>query len=880
MNFKKFRVNQSNIFPIANSSAGGQLFTEYNIRTRESVCTDPNVKYMIGPSYTHSMTDFQVSKQQDSEGTQISSTVLQISAGRAVINGYFIESLSPVLIDIAEYNTTRSSTDIMLKGNLSVGLKVYRSTEQAIAGSMLTENTNGVYEGIQVVILPTSDFITPGSTEASKTDYSVVTADIKLADFIYYNNNISNIVQNSYKVVAFDASRISGIDDILSDTYISKSGLNTQNHNYVYSSKSNSEGVKDTWCPADEALMIWDNNPELKPYSEDPNFIKEARFERTSDGKTVQLKMPHKQIDGLKDVDGNLLLFSPKSIQLPSADYISNLPGILTKDIITRIKNVKSTLDNLYQDGQGSQIAYIPTLNSIDELPKFGNNVNPGDYVIVGNDLTVNENSDSSIVSTMYMVVPGIVTSVNYLANPEGASLSVQLDEISSNIQPSTSVQADYNSYWNLSENKYRGTTFDYFLYKYVKEASSGGISQVNYIYTVSETGPMEYSGPIYLTRQIELATETTVGGFLNVPDSALDGGYVYLDDTGHLRLLDYALLRSGTAAYQLGQNWDSGEGLTYEAIQENLNDMVNQRIAFPDSVHEQWVKENAASGAQLDVINLYLRLQDDEDDSSGKSLIIRGIDSRFNTSVYLHILGEIKNPVNIYIIDCEKIRIDNSIPNNVSITTIRSNIYYDSNVISLITASECALWYIRYSTTDPEIYIDGMTVRSKTGPTSYSDMTYFNENEPNDIHYSYAVNSVSFLNDLTISNIELAVKNDFTSNIVPDSSVVIGGQIAIPQSSNLSYPANKVTHNIKVEGYFANGYPTSDNATKGYMMYDNSVTVYIKPPAQGTSAITGTIGAYVKSKFIPDVFGVDPTKIIPGWSSSEYHVISGGIVD
>ena len=62
--------------------------------------------------------------------------------------------------------------------------------------------------------------------------------------------------------------------------------------------------------------------------------------------------------------------------------------------------------------------------------------------------------------------------------------------------------------------------------------------------------------------------------------------------------------------------------------------------------------------------------------------------------------------------------------------------------------------------------------------------------------------------------------------------------------------------------------------------MYDNSVTVYIKPPAQGTSAISGTIGAYVKSRFVPDVFGVDPRKIIPGWSSSDYHIISGGIVD
>ena len=877
MNFKKFTVNQSNIFPIANSSAGGQLFTEYNITTRESVCTDPNVKYMIGPSYTHSMTDFQVSKQQDSEGTQISSTVLQISAGRAVVNGYFIESLSPVLIDIAEYNTNRSSTDTMLKGNLSVGLKVYRSTETAIAGSILTENTEGVYEGIQIVILPTSEFITPGSTEESKTDYSVVTADIKLADFVYYNNNISNIVQNPSKIVAFDASRISNIDDILSNTYISKSGLNTQNHNYIYSSKSNSGDVKDTWCPADEALMIWDSNSKLKAYKKYPEFPNEARFERTSDRQTVQLTIPHKQIDGLKDVNNDFLLFSPKSLQIPVADYANSLPGILTTDIIDVIKRIQRDISDQYTVGNGKQISYIQTLNSRSDLPSYRYYDSlVGDYVIVGNDLTLENASDTSSVSTMYVVLPQIVSSVIYVSEDYPLS-GVMIASIPLSYKPDTSHSNIYNSMFDFENNSYRGTPNDYFIVQYTENEKT-----FSYIYKVDQTvdGTSKYSDPIYLTRQIELADENTVGGFLNVPDTALDGGYVYLDDTGHLRLLDYALLRSGTAAYQLGQNWDSGEGLTYDAIQENLNDMVNQRIAFPDAVHEQWVKENAASGAQIDVINLYLRLQDDEDDPSGKSLIIRGIDSRFNTSVYLHILGEINNPVNIYIIDCEKIRIDNSIPNNVSITAIRSNIYYDSNVIALLNASECGLWYNRYSTTDPEIYIDGMTVRSTAGPTSYSDMTYFNENEPNDIHYSYAVNSVSFLNDLTISNIELAVKNDFTSNIVSDSSVIIGGQIAIPQSSNLSYPANKFTHNIKVEGYFVNGYPTSDDATKGYMMYDNSVTVYIKPPAQCTSVISGTIGAYIKSRFVPDVFGVDPTKVIPGWSSSDYHIISGGIVD
>ena len=44
MNFKRFSVGTTNIFPIANSTAGGQLLTEYNLRSRESVNTNQSVK--------------------------------------------------------------------------------------------------------------------------------------------------------------------------------------------------------------------------------------------------------------------------------------------------------------------------------------------------------------------------------------------------------------------------------------------------------------------------------------------------------------------------------------------------------------------------------------------------------------------------------------------------------------------------------------------------------------------------------------------------------------------------------------------------------------------------------------------------------------------
>ena len=55
MNISKFPVMSTNLFPATNSTAGGQLITEFNLKSRETVGTDPTVEYKIGPSYTHSI---------------------------------------------------------------------------------------------------------------------------------------------------------------------------------------------------------------------------------------------------------------------------------------------------------------------------------------------------------------------------------------------------------------------------------------------------------------------------------------------------------------------------------------------------------------------------------------------------------------------------------------------------------------------------------------------------------------------------------------------------------------------------------------------------------------------------------------------------------
>ena len=53
MNFTSFPVNTTNIFPCANTTKGGQLMTEFNLRSRESVGVDESIQYMSGLSYVH-----------------------------------------------------------------------------------------------------------------------------------------------------------------------------------------------------------------------------------------------------------------------------------------------------------------------------------------------------------------------------------------------------------------------------------------------------------------------------------------------------------------------------------------------------------------------------------------------------------------------------------------------------------------------------------------------------------------------------------------------------------------------------------------------------------------------------------------------------------
>ena len=132
MNFVKFPVESTTLYPVANSIAGGQLVTEYNQLSRETVANHSNIPYVCGPSYTHSLDDFRIS------GT--GSYVLYISGGTAIVHGHFVNlantSSQAIAIDLSTTN---------LSGNLTVGLRAMYSNEGTIAATLRTENHEDFY---------------------------------------------------------------------------------------------------------------------------------------------------------------------------------------------------------------------------------------------------------------------------------------------------------------------------------------------------------------------------------------------------------------------------------------------------------------------------------------------------------------------------------------------------------------------------------------------------------------------------------------------------------------------------------------------------------------------------------------------------------------
>ena len=358
MYFIEFPVSATNIFPLSNSHTGAELVTEFNLRSRETVATDPSVKYAIGPSYTHSMDDFSISSS--AEGANINSTSIQINPGRALVNGHYVELLEPIVIDLAVVNYKASQEGVnILKGPLAIGLVMMYSDYTTLAGSALVENADGYYEGVRVVIVPELDMKRPIDVPG---EYADVNMHLLLGKFLFYSGTVSSVTQNEDKVKILDASRIGDISSSLSDMYISKAGLDPS-HFYVFAGTGN-------WCKAEESLMIWDTTATLRP--DNPHSAIVAHFEYTPytdliSGKpsgTTELVVPHKQIDGATNSHGEPVYFADKRYAIPNATFDENSGGVVSPEYTKRVRHIEDMTNHFYRLPNGKMRAYIPSLDS------------------------------------------------------------------------------------------------------------------------------------------------------------------------------------------------------------------------------------------------------------------------------------------------------------------------------------------------------------------------------------------------------------------------------------------------------------------------------------------------------------------------------------
>lgn len=952
MNLIKFPVDATNIFPCANTTKGGQLVTEYNLKSRECVNTHESVKYKIGPSYVHGLEDFYVSVMNDTAGyfpnqndivesTIItSSSVLRINEGRGIIDGHFIETLVPITIDLSLENTKAIMNKLpKVEGSLCIGLRIMYSTEQTMAGSICPENTDDFYEGIQLVILPKNEFNLPIDVPDNQEK---VTAHLLLATFDYYNGRITNIQQNyPSKCQNVDASRIHDIDKLLSDEYLKKSGLNPKKL-YVFAGKSeNPTTGQDTWCDSTDALMVWDDNSELvtdsefvehaaklglnilhgttkESYNNLMTRYSKATFESLGSGE-VALVLPHKQVDyPIHTTHGLKQLYPLMVYKLPVADFISNTPGTVDKQYTKEVKKITSMINQLFHLTSGTQRYYIPILSEDrNELPILNQNWDAGDYILVGEDNSVDIDSTSltKAPSSLYVVLPGITTSVKYVGklenltadtldnnvdNNTGVALNIKgvmLQSITMNSPPDIKNADVYNGYFHLEENEYRGVPdTDYFAIdvfltdtdgEQIIDPSSKQPLFTRYYYVVKTSGKKQYCDPpVWVTGEIPLAETTRIGGFLNVDDTALDAGYVYLDDEGHLRLLDYQLLRSGTLAYQLGEDFETASGLTISEIQAQLDEYINERVAFPNTRQLQRILAAGEDGV-LNEINIIIHLSaatEEEISSKETTLTLHSIDSRFNTHINIQILGSADFNTVINIVDCEKVRID-TISGTPRINLIRSCLYYDYsilNYLSLGTIEDMRLWYTKRKITDPDLVVDYMTVREFNTPTKTSSLDFYDNTEPNDNHFLYGLQSLTFSGDGTIVGCSLLVRNDSTDNI-QEGKFIIGKEYTIPQGGALMYPTRLLRKSLKVTGQFVSAYHIT--SPDKWMIQNTSFTALSQSVTVNSDGTTETISGTIT--FLVDAFYVDNAQIkirtgadsIDGWEPSKFHIFYGGVL-
>ncbi len=985
MHFITFPVASTNIFPLSNSTKGGQLVTEYNLKSREMVATNPRIKYAVGPSFIHSSDDFKVKCLEDTdvpdydssvtyhigdycrysgstyicvaettgefdseawETTVISTSILQIDPGRAVINGHFVEALAPMLIDMKQANIDlRQNAQEELYGNLSIGIKSYFSTESTMAGAMLVENTDNMYVGVQIIIAKTSEFRTPNDEECLN-NRDMVTADIKLADFTYLNGSVSpsSIVLNPMATRYIPSERIYDFDSLLDDKYVSSEGTVNQ-YFYTFS------GASKDWCNATGSMMIWDSTPDqnriLVNESAGEQFVTvgTAQFLTDSHG-DVYLVVPHKQLDADVIIDNKRLYYKDIPIKLPTADYTSGASGIVTKDYTQHIKDIESVITTYKQFTGGKQIGFFDTLYMdsdgvlSQEFPKDLSNQTVGDYILVREDYTVPYVEGGAANSTMYVVLPGPIMSLlyghskgsglllaktqKYLQDPDKATDTANaLSHLADFYNKTESYHSgDFAAYegctykctantsgdWDASKwtmildydvstfgfTSYRGNEgTDYFELEYYASESA---TPVSYYYIVMGVGSKTWSGPILLTGGVPLATETHVGGFYNASTDSqyTDAGYVYLDSTGHLRLLDYALLRSGALAYQLGEDYTVPSNQTIDYINAYLDESVNERVAF---------RLSGGRSTTPDMINVTMTLPAGVTSEENRIINIYNLDSRFGTGVYLHFLTEDRTAdysnIVINISDCEKIRIDNSITtltNGPVINILRSCLYYDPEVISYVRDCDpenvvrnslfpsnvgftgfdnLTLWYARFTTSDPDLIVNGMEVSQPNVQMTTQDIAFWSEDIPDDNHYSYALRSITLSGSGKLISCSLYISNStsVTAPITTTRHIIIGGDFILPQGSALNYPIACVNDPLKVTGVFTTAYRAVSGAN--WIVTETSFTALTGTYSPSNGMSTGSIAFNSTTTLVESTY--IHADSIGAWAPGTFHIFYGG---
>ena len=396
MNFRTFGTSFTTIFPAANTHNGGQLMTEYNVRSRETVGTDSNIKYEVGPSYTHSVRDFEVRPLSDDSGVVTDQGTIEVTAGRAVINGHFVKTTESMTVNLVEVNAQLyAESKPLLKGDLAIGVRAYYATEQTIAGSLLVEDTSqDIYLGFQLIILPKDEFITPSD---SPDDKSAVTAHIRFATFTFNNNVISNIKVDPNKCTYLSAERIENIDTMLAGDYVRKTGLNSKKI-YAFAGKGTDPATGyDTWEDCTDSLMVWDANPQRT--STKPVFT-QALFEVAGDN--VYLVAPHKQVEGMVDAQNRPEYYQPRLIPVPTANYGAGTPGVVSKSYTNSIKAIADKVQQFRTTLNGKQILFIDEKDNNTVLPYINPNWSNGDYILVDKDYTADNVNDGVILMMIF----------------------------------------------------------------------------------------------------------------------------------------------------------------------------------------------------------------------------------------------------------------------------------------------------------------------------------------------------------------------------------------------------------------------------------------------------------------------------------------------